>query len=175
MLGALTLVSRYIDCFIDRLGRTLCWLSLLMVLITFAIVVLRYGFSLGWIAMQESVLYLHAALFIFGCSYGLLHDEHVRVDIFYRKMSSFKQALVNVLGHVFLLWPVVIFIALSSFDYVSVSWQIKEQSQEAGGLPFVYLLKSLIPMLCFTLMLQSVSEICKNIIKMCDVNQQGDK
>ena len=77
-----------------------------------------------------------------GCSYALKHNEHVRVDIFYRNFSPVKQAVVNLFGHLFLLWPVVIFIAVVSVDYVSVSWQIKEQSQEAGGLPFVYLLKA---------------------------------
>ncbi len=164
MLGVLSFTSKTIDLVIERLGRAVAWLCLFMVLITFAIVVLRYGFSLGWIALQESVLYLHAAFFMLGCSYALQHNEHVRVDIFYRKMSQKKQAIVNLVGHLALLWPVALFILLMSFDYVAVSWRIGEESQEAGGLPFVYLLKALIPLLSITLLLQSLSEICKNIL-----------
>ena len=152
-----------IDVFIERLGQAISWFCFLMVILMFAIVILRYGFSLGWIAMQESVLYLHATLFMLGCSYALKHDEHVRVDVFYRRFSPSAHALVNLFGHLILLWPVVIFIFLASFDYVSVSWKIKESSQEAGGLPFVYLLKSLIPLMCFTLLLQSFSEVCKSL------------
>lgn len=156
-------IANKLDNFIEFIGRSIAWFSFAMVILMFAIVLLRYGFSLGWIALQESVLYLHAYLFMLGCSYALKHDEHVRVDVFYRRFSPFKKALVNVLGHLILLWPVAIFILLVSFDYVSVSWQIKEQSQEAGGLPFVYLLKSLIPAMSILLLIQSVSEICKSL------------
>jgi TRAP-type mannitol/chloroaromatic compound transport system permease small subunit len=155
--------STKIDAMIEQLGRGVAWFSFIMVLLMFAIVMLRYGFSLGWIAMQEAVLYLHAYLFMLGCSYALKHNEHVRVDVFYRNFSPTKQAVVNLFGHLLLLWPVVLFIAVVSIDYVTISWQIKEQSQEAGGLPFVYLLKSLILLMCGTMFLQSFSEVCKNI------------
>ena len=156
-------IANLLDAFIERIGQTVAWFSFAMVLIMFLIVLLRYGFSLGWIAMQESVLYLHAYLFMLGCSYALKHDEHVRVDVFYRRFSKAKKAFVNLVGHLVLLWPVAIFILFVSFDYVAVSWQLKEQSQEAGGLPFVYLLKSLIPVMCILLLMQSLSEICKSL------------
>ena len=164
-------VAQRIDGFTELLGKTISWFSFFMAIIMFAIVVLRYGLNLGWIAMQESVLYLHAFLFMLGCSYALKHDEHVRVDVFYRRFSKRKKALVNLLGHLILLWPVAIFILVSSFDYVSVSWRIKEESQEAGGLPFVYILKSLIPLMSIGLLLQSLSEVCKSISPLL---KQGD-
>lgn len=163
--------SSSIDSLIEKLGIVVAWLSLAMVLVTFMIVVLRYGFSLGWIAMQESVLYMHAILFMLGCSYALKHNEHVRVDVFYRRFSKRKQALVNLFGHFVFLWPVALFILINSFDYVSLSWKIKEASQEAGGLPFVFILKTLIPLLSISLLLQSISEICKHLLT---VFKQGD-
>jgi TRAP-type mannitol/chloroaromatic compound transport system permease small subunit len=165
-------VADKINRFIDFIGRAVAWLGLVMVLVTLVIVVLRYGFNLGWIWLQESVLYCHAILFMLGCSYALLHDEHVRVDIFYRRFSEKKKALVNILGHLILVWPVCIFILLVSADYVAISWQIKEASQEAGGIPLVYLLKTLIPLLSITLLLQSFAQLIGNYLVLAEPTRE---
>lgn len=132
--------------------------TLLMVLLTFLIVVLRYGFDLGWIAMQESVMYLHALVFTVGIAYTWRTDGHVRVDVFYRRWSARRQALVNLIGNIVLLFPVCVAIIAISWPYVSESWRLLEQSQEAGGLPLVFLLKSLIPLFAGLLLLQGVAD-----------------
>lgn len=157
-----------IDKFTTVIGRTIAWLTLAMVMLTFLIVVLRYGFNLGWIAMQESVLYLHGIVFMLGAAYTLQQDGHVRVDIFYQKFSEKKQALVNFLGGIFLLLPVCIFIFWVSLDYVLTSWQIMEKSPEAGGLPLVFISKSLILVFTICLLLQGIAEILRNLVKMID-------
>jgi len=153
-----------IDKFTENIGKIIAWCTLLMVLLTFAIVVLRYGFNLGWIAMQESVLYFHGFVFMLGAAYTLKKEGHVRVDIFYQKFSPNKKALVDIFGALFLLLPVCIFIFIISFDYVAVSWQIMEKSPEAGGLPLVYLSKSLLLLLAVTLSLQGLAEIGRNLL-----------
>jgi len=163
MNGVLTAVS-LIDQLTELLGRIIAWLTLVMVCVMFSIVVLRYGFNLGWIAMQESVLYLHGFIFMLGAGYTLKADGHVRVDIFYHKFSPKKKALVDLLGSVFLLIPVTLFIFFISFDYVSNSWQILEKSSEAGGLPFVYISKSLLLVLAVTLLLQGLAEIGRKLL-----------
>jgi len=163
MKGVLSAV-RLIDQFTEVLGRIIAWLTLVMVCVMFSIVVLRYGFNLGWIAMQESVLYMHGFIFMLGAGYTLKADGHVRVDIFYHKFSQKKKALVDLLGSIFLLLPVTIFIFFISFDYVSQSWEILEKSSEAGGLPFVYLSKSLLLVLAVTLSLQGLAEIGRSLI-----------
>jgi TRAP-type mannitol/chloroaromatic compound transport system permease small subunit len=153
---------------IDKINELLCklvsWFTLLMVLITFLVVVLRYGFNMGWIAMQESVMYLHAMVFLLGSAHTLKVNEHVRVDIFYRQMSASKKALVDALGSVLLLLPVSLFILFVSWDYVSDSWAQLESSPEAGGLPLVFALKTLILLFSLTMTLQGVAEIAKNIM-----------
>jgi len=153
-----------IDLITESIGRVIAWLTLLMVVVSFAIVVLRYGFNLGWIAMQESVLYFHGIVFMLGAGYTLKHDGHVRVDIFYQKFSLKKKAFVNLFGAIFLLLPVCIAIFYVSFDYVAASWRIMEKSSEAGGLPLVYLNKSLILALALALPLQGFAEIFRNIL-----------
>jgi TRAP-type mannitol/chloroaromatic compound transport system permease small subunit len=125
-------------------GQAVAWLTLLMVLLSFAIVVLRYGFNLGWIWLQESVTYLHVTVFTVVTAWALAQDGHVRVDIFYARMSAEKRALVNLAGTLLFLVPFCVFILVTAWPYVSNSWKILETSREAGGLPLVFLLKSLL-------------------------------
>lgn len=129
-----------------------------MGVITFAIVVLRYGFDLGAIAVQESVLYLHAAAFMLGIPYTLQKDQHVRVDVIYARLSPVGQAWVNLLGHCLLLAPMAITLFWLSLPYVAASWQILEGSTEVGGIPALFLLKTLIPIMCLLLLLQGLAE-----------------
>ncbi len=150
-----------LDRFSDLTGSAVAWLTVLMVLGTFVIVVLRYVFDLGWIAMQESIVWMHAAVFMLGASYTLKQNEHVRVDIFYRRMSADRRALVDVAGTVVFLLPLAVFIAVTSWDYVYTSWSIGEASREAGGLPFPFvpILKSLIPATALLLILQGIADL----------------
>ncbi|GAA6206260.1 TRAP transporter small permease subunit [Thalassotalea sp. SU-HH00458] len=153
-----------IDKFTDYTGKLIAWLTFAMVVVSFVIVVLRYAFNLGWVAMQESVLYFHAMVFMLGAAYTLKVDGHVRVDIFYQRFSKKQQAMVNLFGALFLLAPVCITIFIISFDYVVIAWQIMEKSSEAGGLPMVFINKSLILLLAITLLLQGVAEIERNFL-----------
>ena len=165
------LIGRLVDT-IDRLtelsGRALKWLGLPMMLVTVAVVVLRYGFNIGWIAMQESVLYLHTTVFMLAMGYTLKHDGHVRVDVFYREFSKRTKAWVDLVGTLVLLVPVCIFIGWVSLDYVASSWELKEASMEAGGLPGVYLLKSLILLMTGTVLLQGIAEALRNLLVILD-------
>ncbi|GAA0854142.1 TRAP transporter small permease subunit [Aliiglaciecola litoralis] len=170
--------------FIDTLNDVLCkwisWFTLLMVITMLLIVVLRYGFDIGWIAMQESVMYLHATVFLLGSAHTLRVNEHVRVDIFYRRFSPAKQAKVNLFGSVAFLLPVNIFIFIISYDYVMFSWSMLEDSREAGGIPAVFILKSLILVFAAIMVAQGISEILKNALALCnckdsDQPQQGEQ
>ncbi|EWH11381.1 tripartite ATP-independent periplasmic transporter, DctQ component [Catenovulum agarivorans DS-2] len=156
-------ISDKLDAFSEACGNIVAWLATIIVLLMAGIVFLRYGLSIGSIAAQEAVLYLHSAIFLLGAAYTLKCNEHVRVDVFYSKLSTSKQALVNLCGTVLLLWPVVVTIAIYSWQYVGDSWRIMETSVDAGGLPFVYILKSFILIFCLLLLVQGLSEVIKNI------------
>jgi TRAP-type mannitol/chloroaromatic compound transport system permease small subunit len=165
-LRMLLRISRYIDAFNNRMGKIIAYGTLLMALITFAIVVLRYGFNLGWIAMQESVTYLHAAVFLLCSAYTYQHNGHVRVDIFYRSMNARKQTIVNLIGCILFLLPVSLYITFICWHYVAESWQVLESSREPGGLPFVYLLKSILLIFSISMTLQAISEIIKHGLRL---------
>ncbi len=149
--------------FIAISGKAIAWLTLVMVTLTVGIVILRYGLNLGWIWLQESVTYLHAMVFMLAAAWTLQEDGHVRVDIFYRDRPERHKALVNLLGMLLLLIPFCVFLLLVGWDYVMSSWRLLEGSREPGGLPLVYILKSLILLLPATLLLQAICIVADSI------------
>ena len=126
---------------------------------------MRYVFNIGAIPIQESVTYLHGIVFMLGMAYTLQEGGHVRVDILYQRFSKKNQAIVDLFGSIFFLMPVCIFIFWTSIDFVSFSWSLKETSAEPGGLPFIYLLKTLIPLMALLILIQGLAEILKSILK----------
>ncbi len=142
---------------VSWIGRAVSWLTLAMVLATFAVVVLRYGFNLGWIWLQESVTYLHATVFMLAAAWALQTDEHVRVDIWYRGASPRAKAWVNLSGTLLFLLPVCVFVLIKAWPYVMTSWSIRETSNEASGLPWLYLLKTLILVMPALLIAEAVN------------------
>jgi TRAP-type mannitol/chloroaromatic compound transport system permease small subunit len=153
-----------IDLLNDIIGRGIAWLTVAMVLVTFLVVVLRYVFSIGWIGMQESVVYFHGLVFMLGAAYTLKQNGHVRVDIFYEKMQPKARAWVDLLGALLLLIPFCVFVVYVSWNYVALSWSLLEGSREAGGLPGVFLLKTLIPVMAILVMLQGISQALRSIL-----------
>lgn len=150
-----------IDRFTELTGRALAWLTMVMVVLVVSIVVGRYFLGLGSIALQESVTYLHAMVFMLGLAFTLKRGGHVRVDIFYRNYSVRRRALVDLIGGILFLVPFCLFIFISCWDYVLASWAIAEGSSENDGIAAVYLLKTLMLIMPVTLLLQAIAELLK--------------
>lgn len=146
-----------IDAMSAGLGHLLAWVTLAMVLVQVIIVVLRYVFGEGLILLQESMLYLHGALFLLGAGYTLMRDGHVRVDIFYRDASPRTKAAIDLAGTYLFLIPFALTIAVVAAPYVEMSWAIGERSRETSGIPFVYLLKTCILLFAALLLLQGTA------------------
>ncbi len=146
------------DVLTEVIGRSISILAIFMMLLTCTVVVLRYVFETGSVMLQESVIYMHGTIFMLGAAYALRHDAHVRVDFLYARYSPRGRAIVNLVGHLFLLVPLCIFIIHISWDYVARSWRIMEGSREVGGLPAVFLLKTLIPASAALLLIQALNE-----------------
>ncbi len=136
-----------------------------MVVVTFVIVVLRYVFATGLIWMQESLVWMHAVVFMLGAAYTLGENGHVRVDVFYREMSLKRRAWVDLFGVLFFIWPVCGFLFVESFSYVADSWVGGEVSRNAGGLPYpaVPLLKSMLLLMPMTVTLQGLAMITRSV------------
>jgi len=171
--------NRHLITFLDRfnqlIGHAVAWFTLAMVLVTVAVVLVRYYLRGGnLILLQESVIYLHAATFMLGAAWALGRNAHVRVDVFYRRWSETRQAWINAIGTLVFLFPMAGFILLSSLGFVGQSWDIGETSPQPGGLPFLYLLKTLIPAMALTLLLQGIVELARNAAILMSAGEHDD-
>jgi TRAP-type mannitol/chloroaromatic compound transport system permease small subunit len=155
---------RGIDRLNDLIGRAVSWLTLAMVLTTFFVVVARYGFAWGRIWIQESYVWMHGAVFMLAAAYTLLHDGHVRVDVFYRPANERFKAWVNLVGVFVLLLPTVLVVLYYTIPYVHSSWIRLEMSREAGGLPGLFLYKTIIPIFCVLMALQGLAMAGRSIL-----------
>ena len=155
---------RGIDRLNDVIGRAVSWLTLAMVLTTFFVVVARYGFAWGRVWIQESYVWMHGAVFMLAAAYTLLHDGHVRVDVFYRPANERFKAWVNLVGVFVLLLPTVLVVLWYTIPYVQSSWIRLEMSREAGGLPGLFLFKTIIPIFCVLMALQGLAMAGRSIL-----------
>jgi TRAP-type mannitol/chloroaromatic compound transport system permease small subunit len=159
---------RAVDKFTEHTGRWLSWLCLALATTVCLVVLLRYGFGIGSIAVQEFATYLHASIFMLGTAFTLKNDGHVRVDIFYRRFSTRTRAWVNSVGSIVFLIPFCLFVVGISWHFVSQSWSIFEGSPDPGGIHAVFLLKSLIPLMALNLLVQCLGELTRNMLILVD-------
>lgn len=145
------------------IGKSLCWLIFFMTLVVSVVLIARF-FDLGSTALQETITYMHAILFMLTLGYTAHTGGHVRVDIFYRGFSNEGKAWVDLFGSCVFLLPFAVFLFFISWHTAAQSWLILEGSINPGGLPFVYLLKSLAPLAGFLLALHAISDIFKQLL-----------
>lgn len=174
MVRRLQLLVGACDTLAEWTGRLTALFAPLMVLVTCYIVVTRYVFDSGSIAVQELLIYCNALLFLCGAAYAHKHDSHVRVDVFYSTASPRAKAWINLLGTLLLLVPMAVFILLYSTHYVAASWAIREQSPDTGGLPWVYLLKSLILIMPLLLLVQGLAEFLRSLLFLSTPNARAE-
>lgn len=156
-------LARKIDIVNEYIGRGVAWLAVLMVLVQFAVVVMRYVFGVSELMMQESIVYMHALIFLVASGYTLLHNGHVRVDIVYGDATERTKAWIDLVGVFAILLPVCAVVWWSSFDYVSRAWAVREGSVEVSGIQGIYLLKTAILVFGTLLALQGISMAVRSL------------
>ena len=154
----MTALADRIDGLVSIIGRAASWLILVVVLLQFALVVARYLFGLGSIWLSETVIYAHGAVFMLAAAWTLRAEGHVRVDIFYAEAPARTRAFIDFVGAILLLLPFMLVLLWLSVPYAARSWAIFEHSQEASGLPLVFVLKTLIPVFAALMALQGVAQ-----------------
>lgn len=147
-------------------GKLVSWLTIGMVTILTINVLSSWWFKTSWIILSESVTWMHCANFLLAAAYTLNRNEHVRVDIFYAKMSEKRKALVDLLGTLLFLIPLSVFIFWASWSYVALSWKFNEASAEAGGMPAIYLLKGMLLLMPVLLLIEGINQLIVNSNKL---------
>ena len=174
-MSALAQLSKFIDRFNTIIGYLCAFFVFSMVIVVFTVVVLRYGFNIGFIWMQEVYVWLHSFVFMLGAGFTYLANEHVRIDVFYREASKKYKATVDLFGNIFLLLPFLYIIWNYSYPFVYRSFLMWEVSREAGGMPALYILKSAILWFCLVLFLQLVSNVIKSILTLSNYHLSDNK
>ena len=158
----------YLDQLNKRIGQTAIWLLPLMICLAFAIVVLRYGFNYGRVDMQEGVVYLHVFILSLCMGYTMRLEGHVRVDVFYNRLQEKTKTKIDLVGNLIFLLPTCAAIVFYSIDYVATSWHLLERSQEAAGLPFIFVLKTMVPVMAALLLWQGMIRIIRQVCLVLD-------
>ncbi len=168
-------VARIIDAINEFVGIAVSWLALFMVVVQFVVVVMRYVFGISFLMMQESIVYMHAVMLMVAVGYTLLHNGHVRVDIFYGDATPQRKALVDFVGTWLFLIPICVLIWWVAWPFVVDSWAVLERSQEGSGIPGVFLLKTVILVFAVLLSVQGVSMAVRSLFVMAGIEpKRGD-
>ena len=152
-----------IDKLTNNITNGLLYILIVLIVLVFSTVFFRYVFNMSYIIIQEIIMYLHALIFMFGISYALKENSHVKIDVLYNSLNKRTQSVISIAGLVSFILPTALFIIYISIDMVTQSWVILEGSSEAGGLNLVFILKSLIPISGVLIFLQGISELIKHI------------
>lgn len=168
-------ICAWIDALNDRVGRCVAWTTLLLVLVTFVDVVMRYFFNTSYVFTQELEWHVFAFIFLMGAGYTLKNDGHVRVEVFYGKLSPYGRAWINLIGVVFFLIPSCLVFIKTSIPFVMESFRIMEGSPDPGGIPFRYLLKSCIPVGYILMLLQGVALGLNSLFRLLGVADEKGK
>ena len=172
---------RFIESINEYLGRAVSWITFALVMLVFVDVVMRYALKTSFVFVQEMEWHLFSVIFLLGAGYTLLHDEHVRVDIFYQRMSKKGRAWVNLVGTTFFLFPGCYMIVATAIPFAMDSFAVLEGSPDPGGVPFRFLLKSAVPLGFIFVMLQGVSLFLKSLMTVlgkdldADLNREATK
>lgn len=164
--SALIRIAGRLEAPLHALGMLCGWLAAAVAAITFAVVVLRYGAGRASIPLQELVLHLNAAMFLLGGAYALARDRHVRVDILHQRWSPRGRALAELVGIAVFLLPFCVFLFWISLDYVAAAWRLREGSRETGGLPGLFLVKTLIPLAAALLAVAGIASALRSVARL---------
>jgi TRAP-type mannitol/chloroaromatic compound transport system permease small subunit len=156
-MNAIEKLADGIDAFSDFMGRVFSWLMLPVVVISFAVVMMRYVFGVGFPWLQETYVWLHGVAVLMCAAWVLKEGRHVRVDLLYKKWSDRGKAKADLFGVLFFLYPMMGFLFWWSLPSVQRSWRLLERSSTTDGLQFVYLMKTVIPVFCVLMMIQGLS------------------
>lgn len=164
-------VSTWIDSLNEWVGRGTAWVSLALVAVVFTDVVMRYAFNQSFVFVQEMEWHIFAFIFLIGAGYTLLHDGHVRVDIFYQRLGPKGQAWINLLGVLLFLIPGCLMIITTSWHFVFRALVVGEGSPDPGGIPYRFIVKGLIPVGFSLLLLQGISMGIHSLLQVLNIEK----
>ncbi len=164
-MQSLLKMSRGIDAFTRWTGKRLAWLILIAVVVSALNAIVRKAFDTSSNSWLELQWVLFSMVFLLCSPWTLLDNEHIRIDIVNNLLPKQVRNSIDVIGHIFFLMPLTIVMIITGVPFFLRSFEINEQSGNAGGLP-QWPAKSLIMIGFAFLLVQGVSELIKRIAVM---------
>ena len=161
-----------IDSFIERLGSVVCWLNSVLVVNIVVQVILRYALGEGKIWLEELEWHFYAVLILVGLSYCLVSDNHVRLDIFYRKFLATKKEYVDLFGMIFMVLPLFTVLFYHGLGFVATAWHVNESSPHPLGLPYWWIIKAFIPLTMFLVIVAALSRIVRAVMVITQIKKE---
>lgn len=152
-----------LDKFILNIGKVVSWTNFVLIIVTLLQVILRYGFNHGLVMLEELEWHLYSFAFMIGLSYSLVTNSHVRVDVLQSRFSRTTREFIDIIGHLFLLIPFLLVLIYYGWEFTSSSFALNESSATPLGLPFRWIIKSVIPISFVLMMIAAVSRIIRSI------------
>jgi TRAP-type mannitol/chloroaromatic compound transport system permease small subunit len=174
-MNTLKMIGRWIDRVNEMVGRFVAWVTFGLVVVIFIDVAMRYIFNTSFVFTQELEWHLFAFIFLIGAGFTLLHDGHVRVDIFYQRFGIKGRAWINFFGVLLFLIPGCIMVIATSWKFTMNSFSILEGSPDPGGIPFRFIVKGFIPAGFFLLLLQGISMGIHSLLQILGIETEKER
>lgn len=174
-MNLLRRLSQWVDTINEWVGRGTAWVSLALVTVVFIDVVMRYAFNRSFVFVQELEWHIFAFIFLIGAGYTLLHDGHVRVDIFYQRLGPKGKAWINLAGVLIFLIPGCLMIITTSWHFASRAFAVGEGSPDPGGIPYRFIVKSLIPVGFSLLLAQGISMGLHSLLQILGIEKTEER
>lgn len=162
--GKLLVVCKGIDRFISLVGEYAAWLNVILVFLISVQVFMRYVFQINYIALEEAEWHLYGTAALFGISYCVVINNHIRVDVFSDRFSQRTKEIVEFLGILFLVLPLVTILFIHGLQFVESSWRVNEASRSPMGLPWRWAIKSVVPVSMALFGLASISRAIRSLL-----------
>jgi TRAP-type mannitol/chloroaromatic compound transport system permease small subunit len=166
-------LERVISRYSILLGKLSALLFILLLLNVFYDVLMRYVFNDVSIGMQELEWHLYAAIFLLGIPYGLATGGHVRVDLFYERLSLKHKAWIDLVGCLVLLIPFSVVVAYYGVGFATEAFKLGETSGDPGGLPYRWIVKAVIPFAFFSIAISGIGMLLRSINAIRGLSTKG--
>jgi len=156
-------ICKLLDSIVFKVGAAIAWLSVFLIAIIVIQVFLRYVFNINLIQLEELQWHLYAIIVMFGLSYAMVNHSHVRVDIVRIRFSANLQRKIEIVGILFLMVPFMFIVIDYGIDLTMEALRVNERSSSPEGLPYRWIIKSVMPISFILLFIASTSRVIRHV------------
>ncbi len=168
-------IVEFLNAIVRRIAEIAAWLNVILIGVILLQVVMRYGFNRGLVPLEELMWHLYAVAFMFGMAYSIINDSHIRVDIVHMNLPRKAQHILEVLGILFLLMPFLWTLFDHSVGWTYEAWRVNESSANPTGLPYRWIIKSVVPLTAILIFIAALSRLIQEILLLMHYGKEPEE